>query len=551
METPVKILIIDDDQIDRMAVRRMLRASDLAVDLVEAEDSVTGLAALQRTRFDCVLLDFRLPGADGLSVLHSIHASGTTLPVIVMTGQGDEETAVEIMKAGASDYLAKGKLAPEILASSVRYALRVQRVEAERIWTEERLRFLAELSQMLVSSLDYEANLRSLATLSVPPFADWCAVDVVEEQQLRRLAVAGLTDPVGPAAPLPSDYPVPMHCSAHEVIRSGTTEHRFALQADDLACLSLEQQQLLGESATLLCVPLTARDRTLGTLTFIRGSKRPGFDSDDSAFAEEVARRAALAVDNALLYREARDALHTRDAFLSIAAHELKTPLTSLLGYVNLLQRWLGNMPLNDREAKALRVVSEQARRLNRMVTSLLDLSRLQTGQFTIEQAPVDLVALTRRVLDEMLPILDQHTLHLKAPAQPLIVLGDELRLEQVLLNLLQNAIKYSPQGGTIILTLEQCDADVVLGVADSGVGIPQDALPRVFWRFYRAANAAPYQVSGMGVGLYVVKQIIELHGGRVGVESVEGSGSTFTVTLPLAEQAAAVNGLSSFVDNR
>jgi PAS domain S-box-containing protein len=231
----------------------------------------------------------------------------------------------------------------------------------------------------------------------------------------------------------------------------------------------------------------------------------------------------------------AEAAVRIRDTFLSTAAHELKTPLTVLLGNIQLLQRRQHQAAtLAERDGRLLGVVGEQAARLNRLITVMLDISRLQTGQLTILRTPLDIGALVRRVADDVRPTLQQHTLTCKLPDTPLMIAGDELRLEQVLQNLLSNAMKYSPRGGPITVQIEQQGEAVCIAVADQGIGIPQENLPKLFERFYRADNVDPQQISGMGIGLYVVRAIIELHGGRVGVVSPEEGGSIFTVYLPM-----------------
>jgi signal transduction histidine kinase len=169
------------------------------------------------------------------------------------------------------------------------------------------------------------------------------------------------------------------------------------------------------------------------------------------------------------------------------------------------------------------------------MVLSLLDLSRIETGQLSIEHGQVDLAALARRLGEEVQPTLERHTLQLDVPAGPVWIEGDALRLEQVLQNLLQNAVKYSPEGGMITLRVEARDQEARLSVTDEGIGIPSVVLPHLFHRFYRAPNADAHQISGIGLGLYVVKEIITLHGGHIDVTSTEGRGSTFTARLPLA----------------
>ncbi len=236
------------------------------------------------------------------------------------------------------------------------------------------------------------------------------------------------------------------------------------------------------------------------------------------------------------LYHEAQEAIRTRDIFFSIAAHELRTPLTSLLGHAQLLQRRVdGDGAFTERDRRATQVIAAQAARLNKLALSLLDLSRLQSGQLALDRAIVELGALARRVVGEIQPTLDQHTLVFDGPDDALTVDADELRLEQVLHNLIGNAIKYSPQGGTVTVCLTRQAARVCIAITDQGIGIPAAAIPQLFQRFYRAPNVEQHQINGMGIGLYVVKQILDLHGGTVIVESAELAGSTFTVCLPLA----------------
>jgi PAS domain S-box-containing protein len=252
--------------------------------------------------------------------------------------------------------------------------------------------------------------------------------------------------------------------------------------------------------------------------------------------AEQQARTRAeaLAIENERLYRDAREAVGVRDQFLSIAAHELKTPLTTLIGNLQLLQRRM-DQRLDERERRNLQVAAAQAGRLNRMVQSLLDVSRIEAGQLAIERAPVDIVALARRVIDETRASADGRELRFVSRETAAPVLGDELRLEQALQNLLQNALKYSPAGAPVTVEVTQDAERVRLAVRDQGVGVPAAALPYLFQRFYRASNVDERQVSGMGIGLYVVREIVTLHGGTVSVASQEGAGSTFVIELPMA----------------
>jgi signal transduction histidine kinase len=301
-----------------------------------------------------------------------------------------------------------------------------------------------------------------------------------------------------------------------------------------------DQYATLG-SGSLVALPLLAEGRTTGVLGLSFAGFRT-FSADEVAFARTLAHQSAQAFERARLYEAersalavAREALKTRDVFFSIASHELKTPLTSLLGNAQLLhRRSLRDNNLPERERRAVGVIAEQAARLNKMIAALLDISRIEMGHLSIAPAPVDLSALVSRVVGEVQPSLTLHSISWSAPAEQLIVEGDELRLEQVLQNLIQNAIKYSPTGGTVTVQLVRDGDSASVRVSDQGIGIPQAALPQLFQRFYRADNADAQYISGMGIGLYVVKEIVSLHGGTVAVESTLGSGSTFTICLPL-----------------
>ncbi len=241
----------------------------------------------------------------------------------------------------------------------------------------------------------------------------------------------------------------------------------------------------------------------------------------------------------------AETAVQIRDQFLSLASHELKTPLTVLLGNAQILQRRVARQHvLEERDRRNLTVIVEQATRLNKLIGMLLDISRIETGQFTLNCTSFDLGVLIRKLVEEMHPTLTRHTLDVTLPEQPLMVVGDELRLEQVIQNLVGNAVKYSPRGGTIMLAVT-AEAQVVrVTVTDEGIGIPAEALPQLFQRFYRATNTQTYHIVGLGIGLFVAKEIVERHGGTITVASQEGIGSSFTISLPDASSSPTDNGV-------
>jgi PAS domain S-box-containing protein len=237
--------------------------------------------------------------------------------------------------------------------------------------------------------------------------------------------------------------------------------------------------------------------------------------------------------------REARAQIEAaqqmRDSFLTVLAHELRTPLTALIGNAAvLLRRGQREGDISERGQRNVKVIVDQASRISDMISLQLDISRLHIGELQVERRPLDVGAIARQVVEEFLPSVTIHTLAYNGPNTPIMIEGDGLRLFQVLQNLVQNAIKYSPAGGSVQVTVERHNTTVRIAVSDTGIGIPQAALPHLFQRFYRASNVDEQQISGFGVGLYVVNELVMLHGGTVDVVSEEGRGSTFTITLPL-----------------
>jgi signal transduction histidine kinase len=284
-----------------------------------------------------------------------------------------------------------------------------------------------------------------------------------------------------------------------------------------------------------MCVPLVARGRTLGAITLVMAESERRYTEADLALAQDLAQRAAAAVDNARLYRAAQDAVRLRDEFLSIASHELKTPLTSMQLAVQTLQRTMhhGQMPAPDRLADRLGIVEAQSKRLTRLINDLLDISRITAGRLELEREPTDLAALTRRVAEQFQDelLLSGWPLSVQAAA-PVVGTWDRARIEQIITNLLTNAMKYG-KGSPIEITVDADGATARLTVRDEGIGIPAEHLERIFERFERAV--APGRYGGMGLGLYISRQIVAAHGGTISVTSRPGAGATFTVLLPLA----------------
>ncbi len=499
-------------------------------------NALPGRRALQGEQSTSMIMRFRVreTGTERWSLVHATP---------VLDERGEVLAAINIFR----DMTAR----KQAEAESQRLFHLEKRAREQAETAQQQLAFLAEASTVLASSLDYTTTLSSVAQLVVPTLADWCSVTIVEESgEARQLAVAHVNPHrVEWALQLQQKYPPVPNPNApqglYKVLRTGEpdlipfiSEEMLAGAAHDEEHLALLRRLELRSS---MVVALLARDRILGAITLISAESGRTFTQDDLRLAMDLAHRAATAVDNARLYKEAQQAIQLREQVLSIASHELRTPLTSILGFARLLKRPNALQKMEEeRIQRALQTILDQSQRLNQLIDVLLDFTHIQTGRLTITRDPVDLTALTRRIIETIQPTLQKHWVDFTAPPHPLMVAGDGVRLEQVIQNLLDNAIKYSPQGGTVRVEMEQRDGHVALSVSDQGIGIPSHALPHLFTSFYRADNVGAQQIMGLGLGLYVVKESVALHGGTIEVTSEEGQGSTFKVSLPLLPTISA-----------
>jgi predicted ATPase/signal transduction histidine kinase len=437
----------------------------------------------------------------------------------------------------------------ELLSSQIAISLRISLLfekltqeVTERRRAEAQVRFLADAGAVLGESLDYETTLSKLAQLAIPTLADWCVVDLVEEGQMRRIA-SRHADPgkVGLLRELEQRYPADWSSPhpAVKVIRSA--KPLFVADATDelgrIYSRDAEHFQLLRELGvrSMLAVPLIAHERVLGAISLVSGPNGRRYGAQDLALAEELARRAAEAIENAKLYRDAQTTIHLRDEFLTIAAHELYTPITSLVLATEALLR--DRSPSGEKILRTLRTTHRQGLKLARLIGELLDWSRIQVGRFELALEEVDLAAEVREVGDRFQPEVEQRggSLIVRSPGH-VIGTWDRVKVEQVVTNLLSNAIKFGADK-PIEIAVEEDLGVARLVVEDHGIGIPDVTLPHIFERFERGVSVS--QFGGLGLGLYLVREIVRALGGSVGVRSRVGQGSTFTVELPLSGPAS------------
>jgi len=428
---------------------------------------------------------------------------------------------------------------------------RVDRLRAEvaRAQAEEagqRASFLAEASRVLAGSLDYDATLKSMARVAVPYLADYVVVDVLDaERRLRRLG--GVHAQPDLESSLVAAPPFAFEPGADSPLASVVERREPTLVrevSDDWLAARPRDAEHLGAGSlrptSLMLVPLRARGRALGVVCFALTHPSRRYALADLAIAEDLAQRAALAADNARLYREAQDASRAKDEFLAVLSHELRTPLTPVLGWVRMLR---AGMLKPEAAGRALETVERNTRLQVQLVEDLLDVSRIITGKLHLDLRPVVLGDVLDAAADAVALAAAQKSITLTrtVASDVPVVEADANRLQQVLTNLLSNAVKFTPEGGRVTASIVVAGAHVRITVTDTGQGLLPDVAPHIFDRFRQADSTITRQYGGLGLGLAIVRHIVELHGGAVQATSDgPGLGSTFSVSLPVAGPAVA-----------
>jgi signal transduction histidine kinase len=413
--------------------------------------------------------------------------------------------------------------------------------------TEDRQRILADSGAILADSGEYQPTLQSLAELAVPRLADWCVVDVVETSGLRRVAIAH-PNPAkrALAEEMQRRYPTDPSRSGGvaDVISSGRT-HIVETVTDEMLERAahgpdhFERLRALDLRSAAI-VPLVARGQVLGAITLAGGESGHVYRDTDRPFLEELARRAALAVDNARLLHEANEAIRLRDDFVAMASHDMRTPLQAILANLQLAARRLARLVASEGEdetARQLRENLEQAERttdrLTVLVGDLMDVAMLRSGHsLPIDLSEVSLRGLITTVAGEHQAGSEQHDIRLE-DGPDVVVTTDVARVGRVLDNLLENAVKYSPEGGEVVVSVRAMSSQAVIDVRDEGIGVPDGETELIFEPYRRASNVATMR--GIGLGLSGARAVVRQLGGDLRVTDREGKGSTFTVILPLA----------------
>ena len=551
-----RILIVEDSRTQATALALLLEEHGYTT--VTVPSGERALQIVEDVALDLVMTDVVMPGIDGYEVCRRIKSmpGRDATPVVLLTSLSDPLDIVRGLEAGADHYVTK-PYDPERLVARVRHVLRrasapaaptpgrpvtvdllgipftisatkeeildllvssygdlVTTSEAVRA-AERRARFLGEASERLSQSLDLDHVLRELVSIVVPAIADVCAL---------------------------------MHAPPSVVVPPGLFDAALATAGVSLASRVAETRRsdvATGEPdavanradagvTAMLAVPLTARGNVLGVLLLGSKSVNRTYTEHDLDFAEDIARRAALAIDNAMLYQAAQQATQARNDLLAIVSHDLRNPLHTIQMAASFLLDITEDAPANTTTRTQLGAIGRAARRGNALIQDLLDASRIEAGRLAVDAHPVSGATLIDDAVAEMTPLGKQVGVELSGAwgGGTVGVIADRERIAQLFANLIGNALKFTPAGGRVTVSGRLRGAVAEFLISDTGPGIPVDQIPRLFDRFWQAKQAGR---AGAGLGLFIARGIVEAHGGRLTVESTVGVGSTFIFTLRLA----------------
>ena len=502
MNTQVKLLVIDDDEVDRLQLKRALKATGLSYELSECAEVRHALEDISNTAYDCIFLDYLLPGLNGLDLLKSIRDKGITAPVIIITSQGNESIAVDLMKAGASDYIVKNDITAQLLGQVLRNTIRMSEVvkerqlavqalrtsearlaEAQRIarvgsWqfspTDQVLHWSHEMFNILHVNRDSEPSIEML-------------LDVVDEQD-RTLVNHTWTRALGG--------------------ESFNADVKVRIKGE-LKYLNMQGYALLDENNAII--------KIVGTLQ----------DVTERKLSEQEIMKAR---------EQAENSMKVREIFLANMSHEIRTPMNAILGFTRLLYE----TELSDEQRSFIDAIHFSGENLLVIINDVLDLSKIQSGKMTIEKCEFGIHEVLKGVISVMRPRTQEKGLKMISQIDqqiPHTIKGDPVRLNQILTNLISNAIKFTEKGSVTIevhaIHNEKQDLLLQFKVTDTGIGIFEDKLPVIFENFVQASADTTRKFGGTGLGLAIVKNLVELQEGKISVSSTPGLGSTFTVHLP------------------
>lgn len=560
-EGNASILIVDDRPEKLLALEAVLE--ELHQNIVRAYSGRDALRQVLAQDFAVILLDVNMPGMDGFETASLIRQrkSSAHVPIIFITAFGDEMHASRGYSLGAVDYIL-APVIPEVLRTKVGVFVdlfrKSQQLRRQADWLRaqaEQLHKLTAASLAINSALSVDQMLQVVTDTArqIVGAHQAGATAVLGPGRNRVVRVASFSDKFAGAHSCCSTMETTeawqdLARAGHAMRLSQAEVERIAVwqESPDPMRIGLPHVAVLPSPPMRgwLAAPLTSRDgHNMGVIQLT--DRYDGeFTNDDEAILVQLAQMASIALDNSL-YAEEREANRIKDEFLATLSHELRTPLNAILGWTQLLRSDEGGATASDAAelSHGLEVIERNARSQAKLIEDLLDVSRITTGKMRLNVRPTEVGKIVLSAADVVRPAAEAKQIKVDCRLDPAaggaIITADPDRLQQVFWNLLSNAAKFTPAGGRITCELSRQGEDVVLRVTDTGAGIDPKFLPCVFDRFRQADSSSTRSQGGLGIGLTIVRHIVELHGGTVRAESAgEGAGATFTVTLPIASPA-------------
>ncbi len=526
MKSKTHILVVDDSRpIREFVIETLMRQEGFVV--TEATDGAEGVEMALDNSPDLILLDLEMPRLNGFQVVDMLQEHGMDIPIILITSHGSEAIAVEFFRKGVKDYLSKPFTA-DALYAAIERALTEVRLRRER---DALTQHLKAANRQLVQRLQ-EMDILYRVGKSV--------TSLLAMDQLLERIIDAIFYTVGAEEAnlmLLEEESGTLQPAIHRQRVAGHLQETGQRTAEELAA-NVADSGAPEVTGAMLSVPLKLGGRTIGVLGVGNRISGQPFSEHEQQLLMALADYAAIAIENARLYEEVRQANQAKSEFVSFVAHELRTPMTSIRGYADILLRGMA-ASLTKQQAEFVHKIRSNVVRMQILVSDLQDISRIETGHLHLDLRTVPLNQVVQDALEttqEQIKARDQKlTINLPDDLPP--VRADAARLTQVLINLLSNAYKYTPNGGRIWLRAWREGSFVHCAVSDTGIGISPEDQARLFTKFFRSENPVAREKPGTGLGLCIVKKLIELQGGEISVQSELGRGTTFAFTIPLAQK--------------
>jgi signal transduction histidine kinase len=520
----LRILVVDDSEpLREFIVQALLRREGFNV--TEAADGAQGLEMALSEAPDLILMDLEMPRLTGLEVVDALRDQEADIPIILMTSYGSEAVVVEVFRKGVKDYLIKPFSAEEMYFAVDR-ALNEVRLRREKEMLTHHLTTTNEELRRRVEELGilYQVGKSVTAQLS-------------QKEVLERIleALFFVIDAEEATLMLVDEETGRLRTELYYQRVPGEVRQVSRRSAGELAADSVDKGDATSSGA-MLYAPLKVGERVIGSMGVGNSISTRPFSSHDRRLLLALADYAAIAIDNARLYGEVNQANKAKSEFVSLVAHELRTPMTSIRGYADMLSKGVVG-PLDPQQLQFIDTIHSNVERMQVLVSDLQDISKIETGYLRLEGKTISLATVLESALQSTGAQMEARfqKLTVDIPRDLPLVYADPSRLAQILINLLSNAYKYTPEGGSISVRAWTEDGHVYCAVSDTGIGISEEDQAQLFTKFFRSGDPVVRNEMGTGLGLCVVRSLVELQGGEIAFESSPGKGTTFTFTVPLA----------------